>query len=735
MMSTPLRVLMVEDSPDDALLLARELRRGGYEPFYERVETAEGLRLALESGPWDLIISDYNMPSFRATEALQMLRDQGMDAPFVVVSGSVGEEIAVETMRAGANDYVMKDKLTRLSSAVTRELRETEARRRYREAEEALKHSEQRFRSLVEQAADAIFVLDAEGNIVDANRHACKSLGYSREELLAMSVLEVEAILPHGSLAEAWKAVRSGTPFTMDAVYRRKDGTTFPVEIRIGVFEEERRLMIFVARDVTERRESERRLGEAETRYRVVAETASDAIVMIDEESRILFANGAAEKTFGYGQEEMLGQELTMLMPERLRDGHRAALRRYLDTGRRRLDWEAIQLPGLHQSGREVPIEVSFGEFVKDGHRFFTGFIRDISERLRAEEDLRRSEERFRATFEQAAVGMAIVAPNGCWLRVNDRLCGIVGYGREELMGLTFQDITHPEDLDADLGHVRSLLAGETHTYSMEKRYLRKDGPVVWIELTVSLVREASGEPEYFIAVIEDITDRKLAEQRVREAREAERVRIAQDIHDDTLQSMIYALQEIQLLQITSVEDGVRDGRNAVLDDVANALRRSVEGLRSAIFELRLEDTLNQSFTTSLRALVELTRRMSRGRFELSLEVDEGFPSELSRWAGGELIHILQEALNNARRHSGSRDISVRLWREGETAFTEVADDGKGFDARSSGGGVGMSSMRRRALTLGGELTMKSEPGSGTRVRFEAPIARLLEGQASVPGG
>ncbi len=267
---------------------------------------------------------------------------------------------------------------------------------------------------------------------------------------------------------------------------------------------------------------------------------------MIDEGSKILFVNGAAEGIFGHAREEMLGRELTMLMPGRLRDDHRKSLRRYLDTGRRRLDWEAIQLTGKHESGKEIPLEVSFGEFVKDGQRFFTGFIRDISERKRAEEELKESEERFRATFEQAAVGMAHVALDGRWLRVNEKLLEIVGYGREELLGLTFQDITHPDDLDAVLGYVRPLLAGEIETYSMEKRYLRKDGSMVWIELTGSLVRKASRDPEYFIAVIEDITERRLAEQRVREAREAERGRIAQDIHDDALQSLIYALQEIR---------------------------------------------------------------------------------------------------------------------------------------------------------------------------------------------
>lgn len=143
-------------------------------------------------------------------------------------------------------------------------------------------------------------------------------------------------------------------------------------------------------------------------------------------------------------------------------------------------------------------------------------------------ERLRESEIRFEATFEQAAVGIAVVSPEGRWLRVNRKLCQIVGYALEELMHLTFQEITHPDDLDKDLENVRRMLAGEIANYSMEKRYFHKNGDLVWINLTVSLVWRASGEPDYFIAVIEEIQARKEAESALRESeahlREARRL-------------------------------------------------------------------------------------------------------------------------------------------------------------------------------------------------------------------
>ncbi len=137
-MSVPLKVLIVEDSEDDAALLLRQLKRGGYEPAWERVDTAEAMRSALQEGTWDVVIADYSMPRFSAPAALKLLKEFGLDIPLIVVSGTVGEDVAVATMRAGAHDYLLKDSLTRLAPAVERELREVEVRKARKQAEEDL---------------------------------------------------------------------------------------------------------------------------------------------------------------------------------------------------------------------------------------------------------------------------------------------------------------------------------------------------------------------------------------------------------------------------------------------------------------------------------------------------------------------------------------------------------------------------------------------------------------------
>jgi formate hydrogenlyase transcriptional activator len=163
--------------------------------------------------------------------------------------------------------------------------------------------------------------------------------------------------------------------------------------------------------------------------------------------------------------------------------------------------------------------------------------------RARSETELRESEAVNRATFEQAAAGIAHVGTDGRWLRVNDRLCTIVGYPREELLQLTSQDITHPDDLQTDLDYVRQVLSGEIKTYSMEKRYFRKDRSLVWVDLAVSLVRTAAGEPKHFISVVADITDRKRAEEQLRRTLEE-----VQRLRDQLQEQNVYLQQEVKLL-------------------------------------------------------------------------------------------------------------------------------------------------------------------------------------------
>src|SRR5215218_2075282 len=254
-------------------------------------------------------------------------------------------------------------------------------------------------------------------------------------------------------------------------------------------------------------------LRKSEARYRTILDTAFEAIVTITPDGIVRWFNRGAERIFGYRAEEVIGQPVTLLMPERYRELCVAGLHRYLQTGEARVVGGTTELVGLRKDGGEFPIEMSLGETHENGERLFTGMIRDVTERKRAESALRESEQRFRGSFERAATGMALVGTDGRFLRVNRSLCEILGYPERELLGKTFQEITHPDDLEVDLGHLKRVLAGEIRTYQMEKRYLHKDGHVVWALLSVSVVHDEEDEPLYFVSQIQDVSERKNVER------------------------------------------------------------------------------------------------------------------------------------------------------------------------------------------------------------------------------
>ena len=241
---------------------------------------------------------------------------------------------------------------------------------------------------------------------------------------------------------------------------------------------------------------------------------SSNGIVITDPKSPddpIVYANPAFERISGYPVDEVLGRNCRFLQGE---DRDQAALND-LRTALGEERESRVVLRNYRKDGTQFWNELYVSPVHDEQGRLtnFVGVQNDITERRRIEEVLRESEERFRATFDHAAIGAAQVGVDGRWLRVNRRLGEIVGYEPDELLTVSFQDITHPDDLEGDLAQVSRLLADELQTYTMEKRYVRKDGSDVWVNLTVSLVRASSGEPAYFIAVVEDINERKKTEE------------------------------------------------------------------------------------------------------------------------------------------------------------------------------------------------------------------------------
>lgn len=263
----------------------------------------------------------------------------------------------------------------------------------------------------------------------------------------------------------------------------------------------------------TKRRKIGKELAENQDRLTRIINSAMDAIITINEKHEIIIFNQAAEGMFQYPAAEIIGQPLNRLIPANFHQTHGHHIHSFSQTNitNRRMG-ETLNVKGLRANGEEFPIESAISQVEYDGQCYFTVILRDISEYQRTEQALSDSEERFRNTFEQAAVGIAHVSIEGQFIRLNQRFSEITGYSIIDLLNKTFQEITHADDLADDQQHIDQLLNGSKTTYSVEKRYLHKTGSPVWVKLTASLVQDSNGVPRYFIKVIEDISSQKQAQ-------------------------------------------------------------------------------------------------------------------------------------------------------------------------------------------------------------------------------
>lgn len=260
------------------------------------------------------------------------------------------------------------------------------------------------------------------------------------------------------------------------------------------------------------RRDAAMRASEA--RKQAILQSSLDAIVTVDAEGRIIDFNPAAERMFGHPAESTLGQPMHELMvPHPHRQAHQAGMARYRQTRQQRVLNRRIEVEGLRADGSVFPVELTIVPVQTAEGEVFTATLRDITERLRVERELRASEERLRVTFEQAAVGMLRQGEDRSVLEVNPALCEMLGAAREQLLDQRFADRIHPDDVDEGIRGMRQLFAGELKSFQQEKRYRRNDGSYVWVRLSASVGRGADGQAPYMICVVENIHARKAAEQ------------------------------------------------------------------------------------------------------------------------------------------------------------------------------------------------------------------------------
>lgn len=567
-------------------------------------------------------------------------------------------------------------------------------------------------------------------------------------------------------VARAVSACLGGQALEFEAEYRvlHKDGSIrWNLSRGVAVRDQTGRPSRFIGSsvDITDLKQAGAALRESEHRFRMFVDHATDAFFLFDENNIVLDVNRRACESLGYTRDELLGMTPIDFDPDM------NPVR--LDETRRKLhEGGLIAFESRHRrkDGAVYPVEVRGQTFREGGRLFAVSLARDVTERNRAEDALRQSEERFRGTFENAAVGIGHVDAGGRWVRVNQRLCDILGYSRDELLAKTFQEITHFDDLSGSLEPFARLWRGELPSYSLEKRYVRRDGSPIWIETTVSLKREVGGRPVYTIAIVQDISQRKRLAEELRQAKEAaESANRAKDeflanVSHEIRTPMNAILGMTELVLDTPLADEQRQSLSTV-KSAGDSLLGIINDLLdfSKIEARKLElDPADFSLRTTVRDTLQALAMRAHGKgLELVSNVHPEVPDALIG-DSGRLRQVLLNLVGNAIKFTARgevvvdvaaaadpmpadgcvgvrfavRDTGIGIPREKRTTIFRAFEQEDTSTTRKYGGtGLGLTIAAQLVSLMGGSIAVESEVNRGSTFSFTAQFGRQPNPQAA----
>ncbi len=612
-------------------------------------------------------------------------------------------------------------------------------------AEQALRDSERRLRSLFDQAADGIFVLTPDHRYLDANTAGLQMLGYSREELLQLRLPDVLAEHERSRLSAEVPTMMAGRPHLAEWEHRRKDGSTFPAEVSARPLSNGSYLAI--VRDLSARRQAEQALHESEARYRRAVDAAYDGIWEWDPNTGEDYLSPRWKKLLGFEDHELPNREesfFELIHPDD-RPLAADAIRRHLE---QRVPYE-LELRMRHKSG-EYRWILTRGQAEWDAQGKplrMAGSITDITERKRAEAERLAALARFETLFRHAPEAMSISELDiGRFIQVNDAFCTMVGYRREELIGRTSLDLgmwTDPagrQRLLDDLRGGRTVVAtqGRVRTRSGERR-----------DTQFSAARIDFGGADCLLLMFVDVTDRLRAQRQVEAherqladlarrlmtKEEEERKALAQTLHDRFAQNLAAAKLGVEGVLLQGDAARMADGQRSALRRVVDSLDEALTEVRGLLTDLRPPLLAEFGLRAALRQEIE-SRRALHPRVEIELLAPPSAaawpPQRLAPSAEFGLFYIAREALANALLHAQAHRITVELYIDEVRTRVVVRDDGVGFCAgcEPPHGHLGLTGMRERAALIGATLDIDAAIGHGTTVTATCPAAAALPATA-----
>lgn len=751
MFNEVLRILLIEDNPADVRLILNELRKSGWTPDVIQAQTEVEFLLNLNLAP-DIILCDYNLPQFDALRALELLRERNLHVPFFVVSGSIGEEVAVEAIKHGASDYLLKDRLSRLGPAIQQALSQQELRRAEREAHEALRESERFARATVDALSANIAILDETGVILRVNRAWSDFAKDNSSRMIAVNAganyLRVcdEATGIGQEMAHAFAAGIRSVMRGFREEFVLEYSCHSPTEQRWFVgrvtrFPGSGPLRVVVAHEnITQRKQIEEALRESRTlleQAQRIAGLGTWASGLSASDS--LWWSDQTYKIFGQSHGQFDGQVKSFF--EAVHPDDRAAV---AEASRAALAGEQpyeIEHRILRPDGTIRWVH-QLAEVIRDQNGQvlqLIGVVRDITERREREDALRASQAMLALVLDTIPLGVFWKDRNSVYLGANRVSRQATGFDTlESLIGKTdfeFSAITR-EQAEFFVRKDREVMESNRPEFGIEETLTLPDGSTIWLDTNKVPMRDSAGQVIGILGTWQDITERKRVDDELRASRERlqvlsrqlmnaqedERRHIARELHDEIGQALTGIKLNLNALQ-QSIQS---EADKAIWQDTLAITNRTLEQIRNLSLNLRPSMLDDLGLAAALRWLLD--RQAQRAGFS-SQFVAESLETGVSKDVETVCFRVVQECLTNIARHAQAQQVRVELRRSESNLELTVIDDGVGFDVLAArerathGSSLGLLGMQERVLFLGGQLEIESVPSRGTQTRVRFPLA------------